>query len=92
MPGNVKELLLEIREVIALRNLPDTSGMSTAGSDLLVGVFWTRLGTPSGYRKGIGNTHRGFRSWRMQYFLGDQWKPTSALTRMLRLCGGLNRS
>ena len=39
-----------------------------------------RLGTPSGYRKGIGNTHRGFRSWRMQYFLGDQWKPNSALT------------
>ena len=39
-----------------------------------------RLGTPSGYRKGIGNTHRGFRSWRMQYFLSDQWKPNSRLT------------
>ena len=39
-----------------------------------------RLGTPSGFFKGIGNTHRGFRSWRMQYFLGDQWKPNSSLT------------
>ena len=39
-----------------------------------------RLGTPSLFFKGIGNTHRGFRSWRMQYFLGDQWKPNSSLT------------
>ncbi len=39
-----------------------------------------RLGTPSGYRKGIGNTRRGFRSWRMQYFLSDQWKASSRLT------------
>ena len=39
-----------------------------------------RLGTPSSFRKGIGNTHRGFRSWRMQYFLGDRWKLNSRLT------------
>lgn len=39
-----------------------------------------RLGTPSGYRKGVGNTHRGFRNWRMQFFVSDQWKPTATLT------------
>ncbi len=44
------------------------------------GITNLRLGTPSGYRKGIGNTHRGFRSWRMQYFLADEWKPSSRLT------------
>ena len=39
-----------------------------------------RLGTPSGYRLGVGNTHRGFRAWRMQYFVQDKWNATSKLT------------
>ncbi len=39
-----------------------------------------RLGTPSRFTKGIGNTHRGFRRWRMQYFMGDQWRATANLT------------
>ena len=39
-----------------------------------------RLGTPSRFTKGIGNTHRGFRRWRMQYFIGDQWRATANLT------------
>ncbi len=39
-----------------------------------------RLGTPSSFRLGIGNTHRGFRRWNSQYFLGDQWRTTANLT------------
>ena len=39
-----------------------------------------RLGTPSGYILGIGNTHRGFRDWRMLYYVGDQWNVNAKLT------------
>ena len=39
-----------------------------------------RLGTPSNYLQGIGNTHRGFRDWRMQYFVGDKWRIGGNLT------------
>ena len=39
-----------------------------------------RLGTPTGFNLGIGNTHRGFRDWRMLYYVGDQWNVNSKLT------------
>ena len=38
-----------------------------------------RLGTPSGFHLGIGNTHRGFRDWRMLYYVGDQWNVNAKL-------------
>ena len=38
------------------------------------------LGTPSVYRVAIGNIHRGFRNWAMQYYLGDKWKVSDSLT------------
>ena len=53
------------------------------------GIFWfeddfgrdtitnLRLGTPSRYRIGIGNIHRGFRNWDMQYYLGGRWQARS---------------
>ena len=44
-----------------------------------------RLGTPSRYVQGIGNTHRGFRRWSTQYFIGDQWRATANLTLNLGL-------
>jgi len=39
-----------------------------------------RLGTPSSYSKGIGNTHRGFRYWDLQYYVGDDWRVKPDLT------------
>ena len=39
-----------------------------------------RLGTPTGFYLGIGNTHRGFRDWRMLYYAGDQWNVNAKLT------------
>ena len=39
-----------------------------------------RLGTPGVYTLGIGNTHRGFRDWRMQYFVGDRWNVNANLS------------
>ena len=39
-----------------------------------------RLGTPTSYLKGLGNTHRGFRYWDLQYYLGDDWRVRSDLT------------
>ena len=39
-----------------------------------------RLGTPSSYLRGIGNVHRGFRYWDLQYFVGDDWRVHSDLT------------
>ena len=50
---------------------------SDFGRDTITNV---RLGTPSRFTLGIGNTHRGFRRWRMQYFIGDQWRATANLT------------
>lgn len=38
------------------------------------------LGTPSQYIQSIGDTHRGFRDWEMQFYSGDNWKVTSNLT------------
>ncbi len=37
-------------------------------------------GTPSSYNVAIGNTHRGFRAWNTQLFIGDTWNATSDLT------------
>ena len=39
-----------------------------------------RLGTPSSYSKGFGNTHRGFRYWDLQYYVGDDWRLKPDLT------------
>ena len=39
-----------------------------------------RLGTPSSYSKGFGNTHRGFRYWDLQYYAGDDWRLKPDLT------------
>ncbi len=38
------------------------------------------LGTPSQYIQSIGDTHRGFRDWEMQFYAGDSWKLTPKLT------------
>lgn len=38
------------------------------------------LGTPSQYIQSIGDTHRGFRDWEMQFYAGDNWKVTPNLT------------
>lgn len=38
------------------------------------------LGTPSGYRIAIGNSHRGFRVWTHSLFLSDAWRATARLT------------
>ena len=39
-----------------------------------------RLGTPSLYIVTIGDTHRGFRNWGMQFFAGDVWQVRPNLT------------
>ncbi|MCP5117988.1 MAG: TonB-dependent receptor, partial [bacterium] len=39
-----------------------------------------QMGTPSSYTLGLGNVHRGFRNWVMGFFVGDDWRLTSALT------------
>lgn len=46
-----------------------------------------RLGTPTRYMQSIGSTHRGFRLWRMNLFLGDTWRvaPNLTLSTGLRL-------
>jgi hypothetical protein len=36
-------------------------------------------GTPSEFRMAIGNSHRGYRNWDLQYFLGDNWRVNSRL-------------
>ncbi len=47
------------------------------GRDAITNI---RLGTPSVYRVAIGNVHRGFRNWAMQYYFGDSWKVSDRLT------------
>ena len=47
------------------------------GRDAITNI---RLGTPSVYRVAIGNVHRGFRNWALQYYLGDRWKVSNSLT------------
>lgn len=52
------------------------------GRDAITNI---RLGTPSVYRVAIGNIHRGFRNWAMQYYIGDSWRVSDALTLELGL-------
>ncbi len=52
------------------------------GRDAITNI---RLGTPSVYRVAIGNIHRGFRNWAMQYYLGDKWRVSDSLTLDLGL-------
>ena len=47
------------------------------GRDAITNI---RLGTPSVYRVAVGSIHRGFRNWAMQYYVGNRWKATKALT------------
>lgn len=47
------------------------------GRDAITNI---RLGTPSVYRVAIGDVHRGFRNWAMQYYIGDKWKVSNAMT------------
>ncbi|MDE0436644.1 MAG: hypothetical protein OXH92_21825 [Bryobacterales bacterium] len=42
-------------------------------------------GRPSSYSIALGNAHRGFRNWEMQYYFGDDWKVNSNLTLNLGL-------
>ncbi len=52
------------------------------GRDPLVNLA---MGTPSSYRFAIGDAHRGFRNWDMQFFVGDEWKVSGNLTLNLGL-------
>ena len=47
------------------------------GRDMMTNL---RLGTPTRVTQSIGMTHRGFRRWRMQYFVGDTWKAARNVT------------
>lgn len=44
-----------------------------------------RLGTAVDYSVAIGDVHRGFRIWKPQLYLGDEWKATADLTLSLGL-------
>jgi hypothetical protein len=37
-------------------------------------------GTPSSFRRAIGDVHRGFRNWDLQFYLGDDWRVSSKLS------------
>ncbi len=39
-----------------------------------------RLGAASEYGVSIGNVHRGFRNWDLQFYAGDSWQTTRHLT------------
>ena len=52
------------------------------GRDAITNI---RLGTPSVYRTAVGNSHRGFRNWAMQFYAGDRWKVSDSLTLELGL-------
>ena len=39
-----------------------------------------RLGIPSRYAVGIGDSRRGFRSWEYQFYAGDNWHVSPSLT------------
>ena len=44
-----------------------------------------RMGTPSSYTVALGNVHRGFRNWDMEYFVGEAWRVNRKLTLNLGL-------
>ena len=52
------------------------------GRDAITNI---RLGAPSVYRIAIGDVHRGFRNWSLQYYMGDTWKISDSLTLNLGL-------
>ncbi len=52
------------------------------GRDAITNI---RLGAPSVYRLAIGDVHRGFRNWSLQYYMGDTWKISDSLTLNLGL-------
>ena len=39
-----------------------------------------RLGTPTQHIRSIGDVHRGFRNWDMDFFVGDNWHASPRLT------------
>ncbi len=39
-----------------------------------------RMGTPTVMYLALGEMHRGYRSWMMQFFLGDDWRPNNKLS------------
>ncbi len=47
------------------------------GNDAMTNI---RMGLPSVYRVAIGDAHRGFRNWDMQFYAADKWQVTSDLT------------
>ena len=50
---------------------------SNFGRDTITNL---RMGTPSRYSRAFGDTHRGFRRWKLQAFVGDAWKAARKLT------------
>jgi hypothetical protein len=44
-----------------------------------------RLGEPSLMYLAVGDVHRGFRNWLMQFYIGDRWRVTNALSINLGL-------
>jgi hypothetical protein len=50
------------------------------------GITNLRLGRPSQYIVSIGDVHRGFRNWEMQFYAGDtwRWRPGTTITASLR--------
>lgn len=55
---------------------------SDFGRDMITNLL---LGTPSRLSQSFGTPHRGFRRWRMQYFLGDSWQAGRDLTLQVGL-------
>ena len=55
---------------------------SNFGRDAITNL---RMGTPSRYSGAFGETHRGFRRWKLQGFAGDSWKVSGKLTLSLGL-------
>lgn len=47
------------------------------GQDVVTNIL---SGRPSSYSGALGNAHRGFQNWEMQYYMGDDWKVSSDLT------------
>ena len=39
-----------------------------------------RLGAPTQYIISVGNVHRGFRNWELQFYAGDNWQVTPGLS------------
>ena len=52
------------------------------GNDAITNI---RLGMPSVYRVAIGDAHRGFRNWDMQFYAADKWQVSKNLTLDLGL-------